>query len=65
MFEDAVFDAHVSSVDDADLVDRLDKLGSTLVHARAEYAESRAWTDDLVADMDDGAAASMDSAQAS
>ena len=65
MFEDAVYDAHVSSVDEADLVDRLDKLGSTLVHARAEYAESRAWTDDLVADMDDGAAASMDSAQAS
>jgi hypothetical protein len=35
------------------------------VQARAEYPESRAWTDDLVADMDDGAAASMDSAQAS
>jgi SNF2 family DNA or RNA helicase len=64
MFEDAVFDAHLSSVDDADLIDRLEKLGSTLVQARAEYADSRAWTDDLVADMDGGPAASMDSVRA-
>jgi SNF2 family DNA or RNA helicase len=64
MFEDAVFDAHISSVDDADLIDRLEKLGSTLLQARAEYADSRAWTDDLVADMDGGPAASMDSVRA-
>jgi SNF2 family DNA or RNA helicase len=52
VFEDAVFDAHVSSVDDAELVDRLEKLGSDLVQARSDYADSRAWTDDLVAEMD-------------
>ena len=54
MFEDAVFDAHVMSVDDAELIDRLEKLGSSLVEARADYADSRAWTDDLVAEMDGG-----------
>jgi SNF2 family DNA or RNA helicase len=54
MFEDAVFDAHVNSVDDAELVDRLEKLGSNLAEARADYADSRAWTDDLVAEMDGG-----------
>jgi SNF2 family DNA or RNA helicase len=64
MFEDAVFDAHVSSVDEPDLIDRLEKLGSTLLQARAEYADSRAWTDDLVADIDDGPAASMVSVKA-
>jgi SNF2 family DNA or RNA helicase len=60
MFEDAVFDAHVMSVDDAELIDRLEKLGSTLVEARAGYADSRAWTDDLVAEMDGGPMASSD-----
>jgi SNF2 family DNA or RNA helicase len=54
MFDEAVFDAHVSSIDDADLLRRLDALGSSLVRARAEYAESRAWTDDLVAEMEGG-----------
>lgn len=52
MFEDAVFDAHVESADDEELLDHLEKLGSTLVEARGDYAESRAWTDDLVAEMD-------------
>jgi SNF2 family DNA or RNA helicase len=56
MFEDAVFDAHVGSVDDVELLARLAKLGSDLVEARAEYAGSRAWTDDLVAEMDGGPA---------
>jgi hypothetical protein len=64
MFEEAVFDAHVRSVDDADLIDRLEKLGSNLTQARAEYADSRAWTDDLVADMDGGPTSSMDSVSA-
>ena len=50
-FEDAVFDAHVNSADDAELLDRLQELGSTLVQARADYTASRAWTDDLVAEM--------------
>jgi SNF2 family DNA or RNA helicase len=59
MFEDAVFDAHVNSVDDAELVDRLEKLGSTLAEARADYADSRAWTDDLVAEMDGGPVVSV------
>jgi SNF2 family DNA or RNA helicase len=63
MFEDAVFDAHVMSVDDAELIDRLEKLGSTLVEARAGYADSRAWTDDLVAEMDGGPMASSDAAK--
>ena len=54
MFEDAVFDADVMSVDDAELIDRLEKLGSSLVEAWADYADSRAWTDDLVAEMDGG-----------
>jgi SNF2 family DNA or RNA helicase len=57
-FEDAVFDAHVNSADDTELLDRLDELGSTLVQARADYAESRAWTDDLVAELDGDRAAS-------
>lgn len=52
MFEDAVFDAHVGSVDDAELLTRLQRIGSDLVVARSDYADSRAWTDDLVADMD-------------
>jgi len=60
MFEDAVFAAHVMSVDDAELIDRLEKLGSTLVEARAGYADSRAWTDDLVAEMDGGPMATSD-----
>jgi hypothetical protein len=62
MFEDAVFDAHVSSVNDAEMRDRLENIGSTLVQARAEYAESRVWTDDLVAEMDGGPTAPSDSA---
>jgi SNF2 family DNA or RNA helicase len=62
MFEDAVFDAHVSSVNDAEMLDRLEHLGSTLIKARADYAESRDWTDDLVAEMDDGPTAPPDSA---
>jgi superfamily II DNA or RNA helicase len=61
MFEDAVFDAHVSSVDDAEMLDRLENLGSTLVQARAEYAQSRDWTDDLVAEMDGAPTAPPDS----
>jgi SNF2 family DNA or RNA helicase len=64
MFEDAVFDAHVSSVDDAELLDRLEKLGSALVRARAEYANSRSWTDDLVAEMDGGTTAPGDAVKA-
>jgi SNF2 family DNA or RNA helicase len=60
MFEDAVFDAHVMSVDDAELIDRLEKLGASLVEARAGYTESRAWTDDLVAEMDGGLMSSID-----
>ena len=64
MFEDAVFDAHVSSVDDAELVDRLEKLGSALIRARAEYADSRSWTDDLVAEMDGGPTAPGDAVKA-
>ncbi|HVC69659.1 MAG TPA: DEAD/DEAH box helicase [Acidimicrobiales bacterium] len=60
MFEDAVFEAHVMSVDDAELIDRLEKLGSTLVEARAGYADSRGWTDDLVAEMGGGPMASSD-----
>jgi SNF2 family DNA or RNA helicase len=61
MFEDAVFDAHVSSANDAEMRDRLENLGSTLVQARAEYAQSRDWTDDLVAEMDGGPAAPSES----
>jgi SNF2 family DNA or RNA helicase len=61
-FEEAVFDAHVASVDDAELADRLDALGSTLVEAGAEYAGSRARTDDLVAEVDDGPAVRRDAA---
>jgi SNF2 family DNA or RNA helicase len=61
MFEDAVFDAHVSSINDAEMRDRLENLGTTLVQARAEYAESRDWTDDLVAEMDGGPTGPPDS----
>ena len=65
MFEDAVFDAHVGSVDDAELLTRLERIGSDLVEARAEYAGSRAWTDDLVADMDGSPMEPSDSITAS
>lgn len=52
VFEDAVFDAHVSAADDEELADRLAKIGDALAQARGEYAESRARTDDLVADLE-------------
>ncbi len=65
MFEDAVFDAHVGSVDDAELLARLERLGSALVEARAEYAGSRAWTDDLVAEMDGSSSEPADATPAS
>jgi hypothetical protein len=48
------------SVDDAELIDRLEKLGASLVEARAGYTESRAWTDDLVTEMDGGLMSSID-----
>jgi SNF2 family DNA or RNA helicase len=57
-FEEAVFDAHVNSADDTELLDRLEELGATLVQARAEYTASRTWTDDLVAEMGGDHAAS-------
>ena len=65
MFEDAVFDAHVGSADDAELLTRLERIGSDLLEARAEYAGSRAWTDDLVADMDGSPMEPSDSMTAS
>jgi SNF2 family DNA or RNA helicase len=46
-FERAVFDAHVSSVDDGELAGRLDALGDQLAHARAAYLDSRADVDAL------------------
>ncbi len=52
VFEQAVFDAHVESLDDDDLVERLDALGTSLVEARLEHQASRAWTDELVAELE-------------
>jgi SNF2 family DNA or RNA helicase len=52
VFEDAVFDAHVASRDDDELMERLEALGETLIRARAEHAESRAFTDALVAELE-------------
>ncbi|MHB1509727.1 MAG: helicase-related protein, partial [Acidimicrobiales bacterium] len=51
-FEDAVFDAHVQSGDDAELAERLEALGESLLGARRSHAENRAWTDQLVASLD-------------
>ena len=64
MFEDAVFDAHVASADDTELLERLEHLGSALIDARADYGRSRARTDDLVADMDGAQPSSADLAVA-
>ena len=56
VFEDAVYEAHVASADDADLAARLDQIGAALVQARAQYLDSRQWTDELVAVLEgDGA----------
>ncbi len=52
VFEQAVFDAHVESLDDDDLVERLGALGSSLVEARLEHQASRARTDELVAELE-------------
>ena len=52
VFEHAVFDAHVESLDDDDLVERLGALGSSLVEARLEHQASRARTDELVAELE-------------
>jgi SNF2 family DNA or RNA helicase len=52
VFEHAIFDAHVESADDDELTARLDALGSSLVEARHEHQASRAWTDELVAELE-------------
>ena len=51
-FERAVFDAHVSSVDDGELVGRLDALGDELAHARAAYLTSREGVDALAGEQE-------------
>ena len=52
VFEHAVFDALVESSDDDGLTERLDSLGASLVEARQEHQASRAWTDELVAELE-------------
>jgi SNF2 family DNA or RNA helicase len=59
-FEDAVFDAHVASHDDTELAGRLDALGEAMLQARADHAESRSRTDELVDELE-GSAASLPS----
>jgi len=51
-FEDAVFDAHVASHDDAELADRFDALGEAMLQARADHADSRSRTDELVDELE-------------
>jgi SNF2 family DNA or RNA helicase len=48
-FERFVFDAHVTSRDDAELQARLESLGDDLVRARQDYLSSRASVDHLIA----------------
>jgi SNF2 family DNA or RNA helicase len=57
VFEDAVFEAHVAASDDGDLTERFSKLGAALVRARAEHAESRSRTDELIAGLEGDAPA--------
>jgi SNF2 family DNA or RNA helicase len=52
VFEQAVFDAHIESSDDRELTERLDELGTAMAHARSVHQASRAWTDDLVAELE-------------
>jgi superfamily II DNA/RNA helicase len=52
VFEHAVFEAHVESADDHELADRLNELGSVLAGARSDHQASRAWTDELVEELE-------------
>ncbi len=52
VFEQAIFDAHVESQNDDELVERLSALGTSLVQARQGHQASRAWTDELVAELE-------------
>jgi len=62
-FEDAVFDAHVASHDDTELADRLDALGEAMLQARADHAESRSRTDELVDELEGSVASGPSGSQ--
>jgi SNF2 family DNA or RNA helicase len=49
-FETTVFDAFVSSTDDAEFAERMDSIGDDLARARTDYLASRRSVDDLVGD---------------
>ena len=49
VFDEAVYEAHVESGDDAELAARLQRIGLSLVEARTQYVNSRQRTDELVA----------------
>jgi SNF2 family DNA or RNA helicase len=52
-FESTVFDAFVSSGDDAEFAQRMEAIGDDLARARTDYLTSRATVDGLVGDADD------------
>jgi len=62
-FEDAVFDAHVASHDDTELADRLEALGEAMLQARADHAESRSRTDELVDELEGSVASGPSGSQ--
>ena len=52
-FESTVFDAFVSSGNDAEFAERMEVIGDDLARARTDYLASREAVDDLVGDTDD------------